>query len=99
MGIRKRRRDRGRKRQNWQAVLSRLDAIASEKIRNSLSLSAATWGGTRCPGCGIAVERPHWIAPFSIAWQGGRVFGQGNACQGLGKNFVRCPGENDNWQY
>jgi hypothetical protein len=91
--IRQRRRNRARSRIQKQAIA---DQKALKSIKNSYSASAASWGGTRCPGCGIPA-RPAWVAPFVEILPNGRIHGQHTICSGPGKTLVKCPGERD-WQ-
>lgn len=58
--IRHRRRNRHRRAQ----ALREADALALQKINNSYLLSAASWGGYRCPDCGKAI-RPHQLVNVS----------------------------------
>ncbi len=90
-----RRNKREARRLFWEKM-NELDKEAYRLINRSFNASAETWGGTRCPGCGIPV-RPSWVTPWTIS--GPRVWMHGvtAACQGLGKDFVKCPGERD-WQ-
>ena len=80
---------RSKRRNRWRlkAHLKRLDTIALARINASYSAATQTWGGTRCPGCGIGV-RPHWVVPWSRRVGGGIMHGQTTAC-----DRVRCPGE------
>ena len=57
---------RSRRRNRWRKKLELriLDEIALKAIHKSYMFSACTWGGTRCPDCGVAV-RPHWLADYS----------------------------------
>ena len=56
MGKRKTRRQR----HFVKAVLRALDKKAEEVIRGRMLWSMATWGGRKCPDCGLRV-RPHWL--------------------------------------
>jgi hypothetical protein len=57
---------RANRRNRWRKKLElrTLDELALKSIRKSYMFSACTWGGTRCPDCGVAV-RPHWLADYS----------------------------------
>lgn len=88
----KRRARRRAKREYW----NYLDRLAQAKIDRSYIASAESWGGTRCPGCGISV-RPSWIVPYHANLGGIIISGQTLACQGIGKSQVKCPGERDWW--
>lgn len=83
--------------------MSRLDKIAQAKIDRSFMSSMATWGGTRCSGCGIQVRPAHLTdkrlrQPLGHAWivGDGKVVGTATfsptAC-----DWISCPGEVDNW--
>ena len=88
--------NRRSRRNAWRvkARYDRLDDAALIKIRRSLIYSEASYGGTRCPGCGISV-RPHWVEPFTARIGGATILihGQPNACDGAGAKFINCPGE------
>lgn len=91
------------KRRNRHQVKQRrriLDKIAQKQICRSYNLSAASWGGTRCPGCGINI-RPYQLldADFSSTlvdehgkWAG-HISGYSLPCD----NVKKCPGERDWW--
>jgi hypothetical protein len=53
---------RSKRRNRWRlkAKLRELDQLSLNRIKQSYMASATTWGGTRCPDCGIQV-RPHWL--------------------------------------
>jgi hypothetical protein len=74
--------------------LDNLDAIALRQIRASYVANIESWGGTRCPGCGISV-RPSWIMPWAIHGPGIYMHGQYLACTGIGRSQVKCPGERE----
>ena len=88
------RRNRHQRKQRLRA----LDAIAKKQIHRSYNLFMASWGGTRCPGCGINI-RPRQLlnADFSgtlVDEQGkwaGHISGYSLPC----KNVKKCPGEKD----
>ena len=93
----KRQKRRNRRHQIKQR-LRELDAIASKQIHRSFNLSMDSWGGTRCPGCGINI-RPHQLldADFSGTlvdehgrWAG-HISGHSLPCDKVKK----CPGERD----
>jgi hypothetical protein len=75
-------------------ALQILDELALKQIDKDYNLSAASWGGSRCPGCGKNV-RPaslvdaKWIIEYV---DGGRMWGIYNACD---SEYIRikCPGE------
>lgn len=70
-----------------------LDTIAKAKIHENMIWSMNTWGGTRCPGCGLNC-RPHHLTDLSnfLVNENNKVIGHytahGNAC-----DFVDCKGE------
>lgn len=79
--------------------LRELDGIAKKQIHRSYNLFMASWGGTRCPGCGINI-RPRQLlnADFSGTlvdeygnWTG-HISGYLLPC----KKVKKCPGER-NW--
>jgi hypothetical protein len=79
--------------------LRELDAIAKKQINNNYNLAASSWGGNRCPGCGITI-RPHYLlnADISCTWadENGRWAGHISAYKLPCKNVKKCPGER-NW--
>ena len=89
------RRQRGKQRQY-------LNKLAEQKIRQSYLWSAATWGGTKCPGCGIDVAEPRYLIHTnqsrfgSLGGYGIHITAFGNACEGGGA--IKCPGENPDWE-
>lgn len=99
---RKHRRNRHKKKQ----YLRYMDILMLNKLKHSYNKSMASWGGTRCPGCGKSI-RPAYLLGTDYSefiYQGseegfkrtGRISAFGNACDSLlfkGK----CPGINYNW--
>jgi len=86
---RKRRRRRWKVKQNLKA----LDEKALSAIRKSYMWYMDSWGGTRCPYCGLAV-RPHWLTNLSGFTDYGHVTAFGVDCS-LVKN---CKGDKPNWE-
>ena len=91
-------RQKRRNRHKVKNLLRRLDLIAKRQIYKSYILSAASWGGTRCPGCGMTI-RPYYLldADFSTTlvdehgkWAG-HISGYSLPCDKVKK----CPGERD----
>jgi hypothetical protein len=91
-------RSKRRNRHQLKQQLRELDAIASKQIHNSYNLSSASWGGSRCPGCGIGIRPCQLLnADFSRTlvdehsrWVG-HISGHFLPC----KKVKRCPGERD----
>ena len=91
-------RQKRRKRYQLKQRLRELDSIAKKQIYRSYNLFMASWGGTRCPGCGIDI-RPYQLlgADFSgtlVDEQGrwaGHISGHFLPC----KKVKKCPGERD----
>lgn len=83
---------RARRRNRWRikAELQRKDKESSAQINRSYMWSADTWGGTRCPGCGVAV-RPHWLVDYTFSLPGMHFDGHGIDCSKVGN----CKGECD----
>ena len=82
-----------RRRQLKKAALRELDRIAQERIDKSFRVSAETWGGTRCSGCGVAVRAHHLSGPFAAYIGACRVSLCPTAC-----GYINCPGERDDWE-
>lgn len=81
-------------------MLQELDQVVLKRIKKSYNFSISTWGGTRCPGCGMHV-RPayldnydaHFYDPETKKWCG-HMHGVINACES--KYFKsKCPGEKE----
>jgi hypothetical protein len=88
---------RRNRKQRWRSRFekwAKLDEIALKKIKASYMASACSWGGNRCPGCGIDV-RPSWIVPWVMRGPGMIMHGQTFACDSIGRSQVKCPGERD----
>jgi hypothetical protein len=92
-------RQKRRKRYQLKQRLRELDSIAKNQIYRNYNLFMASWGGTRCPGCGIDI-RPYQLlgADFSGTlvdeygnWTG-HISGYLLPC----KKVKKCPGER-NW--
>ena len=85
---------RNRRRNRWRkaAHLRSLDKAASDRICRNMLWAMSTWGGTRCPDCGIAV-RPNWLANLSGPVQNGWITAFAPACGYVKK----CPGRRS-WQ-
>ena len=93
-----------RNRWRYKALLRYLDAKVLRKMKNSMRLSAATWGGNRCAGCGKWVRPAYLSGPMSINFEQtnpetgevsrGHISLIPYACQ-----WVECPGENDDWEW
>lgn len=78
-----------RNRHKHRAYLRQLDSIAKIAIHRSMLWSMATWGGTRCPGCGTTC-RPHHLVNLSGNYGGVFVEAFESACED-----VKCPGERE----
>lgn len=78
--------------------LQELDAIALQKIQASFGWSMDTWGGSRCPGCGLGV-RPHWLENLSHSWYSddGKFQGHITAYRTACHKIKNCPGKRD-WE-
>lgn len=87
---------RQKRRKRYQ--LRKLDSIALKQIRNSYNLCANSWGGTRCPGCGINI-RPYQL--LGTDFSGTLVDEHGNWTGHISgyllpcKKVKKCPGERD----
>jgi hypothetical protein len=74
-----------------------LDIIAKAKIQESMIWSMDTWGGTRCPGCGLNC-RPHHLTNLSnfLVNENNKVIGHytayGDAC-----SYIKCKGLKEWW--
>lgn len=67
-----RHRNRWRRREELRA----LDAIALKRIQKSYIASSSTWGGSRCPDCGIQVRPCLLVYPGCGLWTAnGKVMG------------------------
>ncbi len=99
---RKTRRDRGDNRQ-----LTRImDKVIANQINGSFGASMATWGATRCGGCGIQVRPSHLVdhSGFFTTWhtlgngQGYMLNSCGHiSCFPVACSNIACPGEIDDW--
>ena len=49
-------RQKRRNRHKIKQYLRKLDGIAEAQIRQSYNLFMDSWGGTRCPGCGLSIR-------------------------------------------
>ena len=76
------------------------------KLKHSYEQSMASWGGRRCPGCGISIRPAHLLGTdystfiYQDFGEGlkrtGHISAFGNACDSsLFKG--KCPGINYNW--
>lgn len=93
-------RQKRRNRHHLKQELRKLDAIALKQIRNSYNLSSSSWGGTRCPGCGISIRPCQLLnADFSrtLVDQHGKWVGHISGHFLPCKKVKSCPGEKD-WQ-
>lgn len=83
-----------RNRYKIKKALQLLDKLALKQINKDYNLSAASWGGSRCPGCGKNV-RPaslvdaKWIIQYV---DGSRIWGIYNACDNEIIK-IKCSGE------
>lgn len=67
---------------------------AKKIINKSMLWSSMTWGGTRCPGCGVKTEpRYHLGNNLSRSFPGGHLTAFLPVC-----DRVRCPGEDPDWE-
>lgn len=91
-------RQKRRNRHQLKRSLRELDSIAQKQIHNNYNLYADSWGGNRCPGCGISV-RPHQLINLGYShtlvdkdgkWAG-HIGGFDLPCD----RVKRCPGERD----
>lgn len=85
---------RGYRRNRWRkkARLQRLDKLALGRIHSSYMWSADTWGGTRCPDCGVAV-RPRWLVDYTSSGPGFHLDGHGIDCSKVGNCKGPCDWE------
>ena len=73
--------------------LQELDEKALNAIKRSYMWYMDTWGGTRCPNCGLAV-RPHWLTNLSGHLKDGYITAFGVDC-----SFVKnCKGDKPDWE-
>jgi hypothetical protein len=78
--------------------LRELDAVAKKQIHRSYNLFMDSWGGTRCPGCGINI-RPHQLLDTDFSGTG--VDERGKLTVHISgyllpcENVTKCPGEKD----
>lgn len=92
----KSKRDHRRNRYKERNRLRALDLIAAAAIKKSMLWSMSTYGGSRCPGCGLTC-RTHHLADLS-----GNIGGSGKdaifieAFEGACA-FIKCKGEKE-WQ-
>lgn len=98
-------RQRRRKRHLLKEELRVLDNYVLNKLKHNYTLSMSSWGGTKCPGCGINI-RPAYLADIDYSGSiyekiedgryrvTGHISAYGNACD---SSYFKgkCPGERD----
>lgn len=92
-------RQKRRHRHALKQQLRRLDEIAKKRIHQNYNLFFASWGGTRCPGCGITI-RPHKLigCDFSGCFTvDGKTTGHISGFTYPCNKVKKCPGERD-WE-
>ncbi len=89
---RKTRRDRGDNRQ----LMRIMDKIVARRINSSFGAAMATWGATRCGGCGIQVRPSQLVDHSGFLTMGNKVVGH-IFCAPVACSNIACPGEIDDW--
>ena len=93
-------RQKYRNRHQQKQRLRELDAIAKIRIHRNYNLSQTSWGGTRCPGCGITI-RPCLLIDADLSGtlvnEKGKWVGHISAYRLPCKKVKKCPGERD-WE-
>lgn len=88
---RTRRRQRGKLR-------TQLDTLALQRISQSMLWSMSTWGGSRCPDCGLKVPArflTNLSGRIKLGENVGWITAYGSACHRVNN----CPGVRPNWEF